>query len=265
MTQITTSFPDKVLIGSSAVEHWAPGLLQREAKDRDYLALEPDEDSDFINGVGVVDSYSFSGPIASLDEVYSLKVSHSPWVKNETDWMKHLKDIRRLQDAGASLIPELHKLAYKQWELRKGKKNVNLNQDREEFFNGNVRRKYVHDSIHASMAFGENPLYMKILAEGEEVQTSKELFFRLSQEDKENLVREEVMVLSLERDLIPRESETVDRVVLYSSYSKRLRLLMTQYAKGYFPQWIIENYFRVNRPTLDYWEKFQKSDKKVLL
>lgn len=257
---------EKVLIGSSAVNFHDESILNRKSKDKDYLAFSviPGEGVDTVDGAGILDAYDFKADVASLDEIYSLKVSHSPWVITSASWGKHLNDIHALKLAGAKLIQELHDLAYKQWEIRKGKKNVNLNQDKEEFFNGGVRRIYVHDSIHAAVAFNENPLYMKILADNEEVLTSRQKFFALSEVEKKQLVQEEVMVLSLERDLIP-SVDPVDKLALYSSYGKQLKLLITQLSKGYFPRWIIENYFLVAKPPHDYWNVFSESDKKILI
>lgn len=258
----------KVLIGSSAVNHHDKSILKRDSKDKDFLALESVESKasgeDFIAGKGILDTYIFEDSIATVDEVYTLKVSHSPWVIDERSWGKHIRDIHLMKASGARVVEELYSAAYAQWEIRKGKKNVNLNQDKEEFFGEGVRRVYVHDSIHAAMAFNENPMFMKILADNEEVLTSREKFFALTELEKQQLVREEVMVLSLERDLIPSE-KPVDKMVMYSSYGKQLRLLMTQLSKGYFPRWIIENYFLVAKPSHDYWKAFAESDKKVLI
>ena len=259
---------DKVLIGSAAINYYDPSILNRKSKDNDYLAMErsiiSELGSDFINGEGILDKYDFKSDIASLDEIYTLKVSHSPWVITPNSWQKHLKDIKSLKENGAHIVQELHDICYAEWEKRKGKKKVNLNQDKEEFFNGNVRRIYDHDSIHASVAFNDNPMYMRILVDGEEVKTSKQKFFSLTHNEKVQLVREEVMVLSLERDLIPSK-RTINDSIIFSSYVSQLKLLITQYSKGYFPQWIIENYYDVLKPSHNYWESFQASDKKILL
>lgn len=52
---------------------------------------------------------------------------------------------------------------------------------------------------------------------------------------------------------------------IQQAYRKHLRLLVTQYSKGWFPRWIIENYFSVSAPPLNYWEMFRDSDKAVRL
>lgn len=262
-------FYEKVMIGSSAINHHNQNILNRIAKDVDYLSMEEMKDfsnGDIIRGQGILDKYDFSGEIANLDEIYTLKVSHSFWIiGSEGIWMKHIKDISLLQKHGAVIIPELYSIAYKEWENRHGKKNIDLNKDKDEFFTSGVRRKYVHDSIHASVAFYDQPMFTKILVDNAEVQTSKKKFESLPFEDKIKLVNEECFVLSLERDLIPKETDFIDKADMYKSYMRQLRLLVTQYSKGYFPQWIIENFQYVYRPPLNYWEKFQNSNKKILI
>ena len=261
-----------VLIGSSALEEHHPGLLGRRPSDLDYLALpgtlnRVSEDMDIIDGTGIIDTYTFQGGVASLDEVYTLKVSHSPWVITVPLWYKHLRDIRTLSRAGAALIPELHDAAYAQWEQRKGAKNVNLNQDKEEFFTSGVRRAYEHDSVHASVAFHDEPMFNRILAPGASVRTSRSLFDALSETEKKQLVQEEVMVLSLERDIIPASltGRTVSRELIYSSYTAQLRRLITELSKGWFPQWMICHYYEVDKVPGNYWRTFCESDKKVPL
>lgn len=264
---------EKVLIGSKAVEHHKGDILGRVAKDTDYLSLTPVtcpafDRVDSIDGNGILDKYSFESAIATIDEVYTLKVSHSPWVISSlAEWYKHLHDISVLKNEGATVVEELYTVAYKEWERRKGAKQVNLEQDKEEFFKNTVKRYYDHDSVHAAVALGVNPAFELILPPGSEVKPSKMLFEKLSEEEKARLVFEEVMVLALEREVVPRAMAGgfIDKTFLFEAYSKHLRLLVTQYSKGWFPRWIIENFFLVSTPPLDYWKLFQDSDKKIPL
>lgn len=261
-------YPDRVLIGSAAIALHLPGSLNREPKDKDYLSLNlvKNPGEDLILGQGIVDRYPFSGYVASLDELYTLKVSHSAWVIGSS-WQKHLFDIVTLKRNGAKLIPELHDIAYAEWERRKGVKRVNLNKDKEEFFHSGVRRKYIHDSIHAAVAFYDEPLFNRILFPGAEVKVSRTLFEQLSEEDKARLVQEETMVLALERELIPADDrgESIDKYRWFRAYQKQLQALLTELSKGWFPMWSFENFDKVARPPHNYWKKFSESDKKVLL
>lgn len=260
---------DKVLIGSSALEkHLGWEALRAAPGDVDYLAMAPVAQADTINGAGILDKYPFSDSVASLDELYTLKVSHSFWDLGNGTWPKHLAHIKLMRHHGAKLIPELYEIAYKEWETRHGKKKVNLDQDKTEFFNNNVPRIYEHDSIHEAIAFNNKPMFNKILADGEEVKTSREKFEKLSHKEKIQLVQEETMVLSLERDLIPGaelRGKNIDHFQIMESFSKQLKLLVTQYSKGWFPLWIVENYYDLRTPLFNYWECFKDSNKKKLL
>lgn len=260
---------DRVLIGSAAIEERAGNLLGRLSKDRDYLTLNPVPGADNVDGSGILDKYSFVEEIATLDEVYTLKVSHSPWVIDSlSNWYKHLWDVQKLKEHGAHLIPELHDAAYREWEARRGAKNVNLDQDKEAFFNNSVKRYYEHDSVHAAVALGSEPAFNKILADGSEVKTSRRKFESLPDFQKRALVYEETFVLSLERDLIPysiERAEPAGKGEMYDSYRKQLRLLITQYSKGWWTRWIIEHYQEVFTPPLDYWKMFADSEKPTLI
>jgi hypothetical protein len=260
---------DKVLIGSRAIEHHlGVGSLKRSPKDWDYLLLQPQTNDDTIDGNGILNYYAFSSNIASLDEIYTLKVSHSPWVINGlADWHKHLRDIKFLRDKGCQVIEPLHKVAYEQWELRKGAKNVNLNQEKEQFFANSVDRYFEHDSVHEAVALGSKPAFYNILSQGETVKASQQLFEQLTNNEKSRLVFEEAVVLSLERDLIApymANNLTPTLAEIYVSYRKQLRLLITQYSKGWWPRWMIENYFILLNPPLNYWAMFMDSDKKII-
>lgn len=97
------------------------------------------------------------------------------------------------------------------------------------------------------------------------MKSSASRFELLSDEAKSFLVFEEV--LALERELIPRHEagRPVEFLEIQEAYRKHLRLLVTQYSKGWFPRWIIENYFSVSVPPLNYWEMFRDSNKVVRL
>lgn len=260
-----------VMIGSMAIEKQYGNILNRKPKDIDYLSIDKLKipSADIIDGTGIMDQYCFKNDIATINEIYTLKVSHSFWVIKNGSWEKHIRDIKALQMNGAKLIPELYKIAYKEWEKRHGKKNINLNQDKTEFFNNNVKRIYDHDSIHEAVAFNDSPNFNRILEPGHTVKTSEKLFKKLPQRDKIQLVQEEVMVLSIERDLVPlhiKQPElNIGHYLIINSFQKQLKLLITQYSKGWFPLWIVENYYELHAPLFNYWACFNDSNKKILL
>lgn len=242
----------KVLVGSAALSQHID--LGREPKDFDYFTNQemPKE----VDGKRVECFFHpelmrwFSGKrtIATLNELYTIKVSHVFWELKNGSWDKHMYDIRIMQRHGAELIPELFDLLYPIWENLHGKKKVNLDQEPEDFFNKRVRRKYEHDSLHASVAYYDEPLFNRILRDGHKVAVDKEKFFALDHIDKLRLVREEVFVLALERHLIPKDFK--DNVV--RAYMVSLRKLITQYSTGWFPLWIVQHYDELRKPEVNY-------------
>ncbi len=245
----------KVLVGSKALAEYIP--VNRTIRDVDYFTNETLPS--MIDGVRVETFFHpalarwFSGrrTVASLAELYTIKVSHQFWELKNGSWDKHMFDIQNMQKHGAKLIPEFYDILYPIWEEKYGKKMVNLEKEPDEFFNKRVTRKYEHDSLHASVAYYEEPLFRKILRDGHSVAVDKSKFFSLSQEDRLRLVREEVHVLALERFLIPNDyKESALR-----AYAVSLRKTITQYSKGWFALWIVENYADLRRPDIDYVQK----------
>lgn len=232
------------LIGSRALKFWFPEI--REPNDWDYISEEP------IEGAETFWHANLSGydwdEIANPMELYTIKVSHSFWYLHNT-WKKHMYDIRFLQSKGYGyLIPELYEILYPIWEERYGKKRVNLNASPEDFFNKNVVRTFDHDSIHRSIAYHDRPLYESILKDGHDVMVDRSKFDALPYEDKLKLVREEVYATALERQVIPSGYVMSPG----AAYGWALRKTITDFSKGWFPLFIVENYHLLASPDVDY-------------
>jgi len=249
----------KVLTGSTALKHYIPEL--REPKDVDYLSDEPVEAGEDTFSHPTIGTYPWSGPIASLDELYTIKVSHSFWVLKNGSWEKHIYDIVQMKKLGAQVIPELYTLLYGIWEERYGKKKITLELAPDEFFNPHVNRKYEHDSIHASVAYYDEPLFNRILRDGHEVAVDRSKFEALSLEDKFKLVREEVYATALERRVIPADYNTNRQ----GAYAYALKKTLTDFTKGWFPLFIIEHYDELRKPDLNYVEVHKANADKLIL
>ena len=249
----------KVLIGSNALKQHLPGV--REPKDNDFLSDEPalrGEDTFTHPRIG---DYDWSGAVANLDELYTIKVSHSFWFLKNGSWNKHMFDIVRMKENNAVLIPELYELLYSVWEERYGKKKVSLELSPDEFFNPHVNRKYEHDSVHASVAYYDEPLFNRILRDGHAVAVDRNKFEALSLDVKYKLVREEVYATALERRLIPVDYKLHPRV----AYDYAMRKTITDFTKGWFPLFIVENFHELRKPDVDFVSVHKENADKLIL
>lgn len=252
-----------VLIGSQAAKIHFPEF--RPPRDLDFAGKE----KIVYSGCEVFSSPSMSwilenfGRVASPDILYTLKLSHIFWKIN---WKKHADDILFFQRKKCQLIPELFNIAYKDWEILHGKKRAKLTEENKNFFKNTVNRKYDHDSLHLAIAYYERPLFEKIKPDLNFAACSFSLFNTLSFEDKLKLCREEIYVTALERFWIPgaNSENPLDRNANVC-YSKGLCQLVTSMSKGWFPQFIMENYSYLNRPDKDYVNQFEQGLKKGIL
>jgi hypothetical protein len=241
-----------LIIGSMAAvqEHGCP--LGRLPKDLDVFSDDP---MGIPKSDGFWDDrlYEWLGDgsetrFATLDELYTIKHSHAYWELPNGSWSKHMTDMLRLEDAGAELIPELHDLLYSIWVDRHGAKRVDLDMDAAEFFDDGVRRKYDHDSVHVSVAYGDRPMYERFLKAPPSVMIDMPKVWAASLEDQIRLFREEVYATALERIVIPKDYRCSPR----AAYAWALRRTITSLTKGRSARFIVANYREFREPDHDY-------------
>lgn len=236
-----------LVVGSHAAGRYIPGF--RVAKDLDVFS--PDD-------VGADDTFwhpSFEDWIvpgtnryATLDEMYTLKVSHSYWELPNGSWEKHIEDAAALRRNGATLNLDLHRLLYKVWEEKHGVKRVDLDQDKAAFFDDAVPRKYDHDSIHYSVAYGDTPIYESVFVDGAEIKMSMAKIKALPFEEQVRLYREEIYATALERWVIPSDYTVSPGL----AYKRALRKTIVSLTKGWSARFLVENYDTFRRPDIDY-------------
>lgn len=251
------------LIGSAAARHWFPDF--REPKDSDWHSekesdrkrLPPEIDGRktdlFVDER--LGGYNW-GAIADPSDLYTLKVSHSFWEIGPrgsraatANWRKHMADVIFFQRKGVEFNRDLYDLVLPIWKDVHRKNPTNLNQKAGDFFKDGVVRKYDHDSIHASIAYNDHPLYEDILVPGEEVMVDSTKFFSgMDYETQLQLVREEVYATALERIMIPKNYEGSPG----AAYAWALQRTITSLFKGEWALWAVLNYDTLARPDCDY-------------
>ena len=250
-----------LVIGSTAL--WNLGLDYRTPTDLDMFTPDSGEAGsrwwhDSFGPVGNFDRFwhpalkdwlpEGTDRYASLDELYTIKVSHAQWDLKNNTWNKHVYDIVQLKRAGAKLDLDLHKLLYGVWEETHGKKVMDLDQDKRDFFDDAVRRTYDHDSLHDSVAYGERPIYTEVLKDGAEVDIDMKKMRALPLPRFVALIKEEIFVTALERIVIPQRY----RVSPKAAYWWAFRRTATSLTKGWTARTILDNAELFLEPGFDY-------------
>ncbi len=225
-----------ILIGSYAIQsHFRD--FPRLPKDMDYAVFEITDEMKSNRNVEFLYNpvIGHEQGIASPNMLYTLKISHI--VGWDIQWEKHMFDIQFLKEKGCKLDMDLFKQLYGFWNtIHKPNKRSDLDMTSDDFFNNALTTKYPHDYIHTIL--NPTPTYTKILKDGKDVDVSEEKFNQLSFEEKCDLVREEVEVMSWERyqDLSFR-----------IAYSKMLKKFTIHHAPIWEAIFIIENYIELHK------------------
>lgn len=252
-----------LVIGSEAVKYHFPEF--RTPKDQDAFSPYPIEgwETFWHPAFDRVKAFNDGDSImASVDELYTIKISHSYWELPNNSWTKHMEDAMFLKSKGAKLIEELHTTLYKVWEETHGKKKVSLQMNSEEFFTDAVKRKYDHDSLHRSVAYGDRPMYEYVLKDGAEVDIDMSKVRALRFEDQVKLFKEEVFATALERIVVPKNYKCSPK----AAYAWALRRTVTSLTKGWSARFMAENYDVFRSPGCDYVARHKdKADQLILL
>lgn len=234
---------ESMIIGSTAMKHWFPN--ERDPVDLDTFCPAPNApmmdrsqdnfwDDRLLEYQGVNQWYA--NRFATVDELYTVKVSHSYWEIGNT-WAKHTRDIQFLKANGAKLIPELHDILYPIWEDKHGVKKMHFMQ-KDNFFKDAVTRVYDHDSLHDSVAYGPEAMYIRTLKQEGHTAVDMDYIKGMLFEDQVKLYREEVCATALERIMVP--SNYMGSAG--AAYLWALRRTITSLTKGWSARFIVDNY-----------------------
>lgn len=244
-----------LVIGSRAMKHHFPDF-KREPKDLDIIsplskaALEdiyPNVHIDLFWDDRMAGLFKGSRGWATVNELYTLKVSHAFWDINGT-WNKHMADILFLQSKGAEFDRTLYDALLPIWKEQHGKKRTSLAKNKMDFFGDAVVRKYDHDSLHDSVAYSDEPMYTRILKDGSEVMVDNDKFWAMSLDDKYKTIREEVYATALERWVIPTDYTISPRL----AYAHAMKKSLTSLFKGEWALFIVLNYTQLWQPDMNY-------------
>lgn len=169
----------KTLVGSSALKKHFDDFY-RPVDDIDYFSESNVEGADVFYHPDL-EKWSW-GNIATADELYTIKVSHSFWELRNKSWSKHLQDIEFMQGKECFFISELHEILYPIWEEIHGAKDG------------------------AEYALHGAPLFKEIMGDTLDASRNKSKFDGMSYEDRLQVVRDS---LPLSEDRLEALQKTV--------------------------------------------------------
>lgn len=257
------------LIGGRAVRHSFNYAWDDPKTDRDYHSpvefagehpIREDRLDIFVDPhLGAWDW----GPIATPDELYTMKISHSFWEINAPEsWDRHASDIVFLERKGAVFIRELYDILLPIWKERYKRNPTNLEQNASMFFADAVDRKYDHDSLHASVAYFDSPLFERILRDGSDVAVDNAKFWAMDFDTKIKLVRELIYATALERIVIPRDYKVSPRW----AYHWAVRRTATSLFKGEWALFLMKNLDLLMKPDIQHVQRhLDQADRLILL
>lgn len=239
-----------MIVGSTAAKHWWPDF-PREPKDLDTMSSDPlppvHSDDHFYHPALSMESWSLSG-MATPNQLYTVKYSHSFWDLPNGSWGKHMADLLFMRQKGCQLDEELFKVLYSIWEETHGSKKMKFKEANAFFGDDAVVRLWQHDSIHSTVAYYDEPLYIQTLAEGHSVKVDSKKMWSMNHDTLVKLFKEEVFATALERILIPSDYK---RSPGYA-YHWALRRTITSLTKGRSARFIVDHFEEFIKPDCDY-------------
>lgn len=254
-----------VLVGSRALAYWVPEFTPRENADWDIICEEPklfrfipEVDSqrvethtfDELNNDHLCLEYatdtravSVNGVecnVMTLDGLAVMKRSHL-WrahffEKHIAMYHKYLAKHLPTDRIGQQLLKDRIKLTKEKYPQR----NPSLKQTNDDFFDDFVEKEFDHDWIHELVAHYERPLFERLKQPDgmSDAWCEKDLWEKLSYEDKCRCVAEECHVIACERFMIPTKWEHFQKL----AYFKALNKVCTTLTSGWFRDHAIDNF-----------------------
>jgi len=181
--------------------------------------------------------------------LHALKESHIYW---PIDFEKHIHDLHAMRKH----IPirdekELRlKETWTAWRRLEHERlhgipgaHINLDQTNEAFLEESdllaVQRYIPHDDIHKLVMYGAAPIYDSLKQDPSKAMVSRTMFEQASLETRLRCVREEAMVIALERYLLPQRLHIGHEQL---AYTHGLTRICTTLTKGFFREFAVNHY-----------------------
>ncbi len=152
--------------------------------------------------------------------------------KHITIFHKHLWRHHHQEDE--SFIEERSKLTKKAFPQRV----PSLMKSNDDFFDDAVKKIYDHDYLHELVAYGNAPIYTKLKHDQSKAWCERDLWDKLSHEDKIHCVAEETYVISIERFMVRNNWKYPAK----KAYFQALKKVCTTLTSGWFRAYAINHY-----------------------
>jgi len=246
--------PNRLVFGSLAMKHWFPD--SREPNDYDIITDVPLKNEE-VNGLKLefhwTEAFKYlkennkNSLFVDKDLLYTIKLSHAAW---DINWEKTMKDIEFLKSKYCKVDPVFYKLLYTDWENLHGKKKVKMNVQNEDFFKGNIKRKYDHEWLHKQFMFNDRPMNERIRYDLSSPICSKDLWDKLTYAEQLQTALEEIFVLTAERFIF------VDKPIPTKiARIKTLKKMITSTTSGWFNFFLIEHFNSLRIFSEDYFKQ----------
>ena len=245
-----------LLIGSRALEYWSPDFKCKPNADWDIISLREIEDATKriewhdCNILGNYDIERYASDeyiIIAGQRVYVvnpigltiIKRSHLwrdlSFQKHITHYHKHLARYRpAFNFIDEYMLQKRTKLTMNSYPQG----HPSLKKSVEDFFDDYVEKKYNHDYLHELVAYHDKPLYTQLQRNASSAWCDKDLWDKLSNDDKIKCVAEEAQVIAIERFLVPSNWNYAPR----HAYLKALDKVCTTLCSGWFREFAIDHY-----------------------
>lgn len=210
----------------------------------EYEIAQPDSSAESFLDIVKHDDESLRtdfGLIPTLNLLFTLKKSHR-YAKGP-QFYKTFCDYHTLKMIGCKSDKYREWLKIREDETYASQKYPKLNMKKKDFFDDNTfQYKLEHDDIHVALASDllggfDKPAYSFYAEPGEEVKSSKKIFFEVDEKIRIRGCVEEVMVLACERSLFPFPGKLTERQAFLLAFEK----LATGISSGWFREFLYEN------------------------
>ncbi len=267
------------LIGSRAVD---PSVLKREPKDWDFVEPEMADNrketineehvefhgGGFLNNDEVCEEYCGCtvrkfGNLEYVDvKLKGLAILKRSHLHRPLNFEKHIRDYHNIKAVCGEFDDRDKEILKRRIKLTKAKykdRVPSLMKSNDEFFDDFVKKYYIHDQIHEVVAHEDRPMYEKLKVDMSQAFCERELWDRLTHNQKIKCIREEAYVISLERFIIPEWIENGRNYPPKMAFDKALAKICTSLTSGWFRSYSIENWPEIRKYDVDFVKKFKES------